>query len=65
MVALLKRLGRVAAMVGHPFARLYDLVHNGQDDIQAVYPDRHQLDAEGLMTHGSVNLMAYGSMTLH
>jgi hypothetical protein len=30
-----KKLVQILKAIAYPFARLYDLVHNGQDDIEA------------------------------
>jgi len=30
---------RILRAITYPIRRLYDLVHNGQDDMEAVYPD--------------------------
>ena len=30
---------RILKAIAYPFRRLFDLIHNGQDDIQGCYPE--------------------------
>ena len=45
---------RILRAITYPIRRLYDLVHNGQADIEAVYPESFHPTAEEAALHGSV-----------
>ena len=45
---------KILSVITYPLRRLYDLLHNGQSDIEAVYPESfHPTGAEASL-HGSV-----------
>ena len=46
---------RILKAIAYPFRRLYDLVHNGQADIEAVYPESFHPTGEEAVRQGSVN----------
>jgi hypothetical protein len=46
---------RILKAIAYPFVRLYDLVHNGQEDIEAVYPESFHPTAEEAVRQGAVN----------
>lgn len=52
---ILKKLAQILKAIASPFARLYDLVHNGQEDIEAVYPESFHPTAEEAVRQGAVN----------
>jgi hypothetical protein len=57
---------RVLKAIAHPFVRLYDLIHNGQEDIQGVYPESFNPTGEEAARHGAVISGFMGSgMTGH
>lgn len=45
---------RVLKAIAHPFMRLFDLVHNGQSDIEGVYPESFHPTGEQAARQGSV-----------
>jgi hypothetical protein len=45
---------RILKAIAYPFVRLYDLVHNGQEDIEAVYPESFHPTAEEAVRQGAV-----------
>ncbi len=57
---------KILSAITYPFRRLYDLVHNGQADIEAVYPESFHPTGQEASLHGSVisGLMGNG-MTGH
>jgi hypothetical protein len=50
----LKKLAQILKAIAHPFVRLYDLVHNGQEDIEAVYPEAFHPTGEEAARQGAV-----------
>ena len=46
---------RILKAIAYPFRRLYDLIHNGQADIEAVYPESFHPTGEEAVRQGSVN----------
>lgn len=40
--------------ITYPVRRLYDLIHNGQDDIEGVYPEAFHPSGEEAALQGSV-----------
>ena len=46
---------RILKAIAYPFRRLFDLVHNGQADIEAVYPESFHPTGEEAVRQGSVN----------
>ena len=46
---------RILKAIAYPFRRLYDLVHNGQDDIEGVYPEAFHPTGEEAARQGAVN----------
>jgi hypothetical protein len=45
---------RILKAIAHPFMRLYDLVHNGQEDIEGVYPEAFHPTGEEAARQGAV-----------
>lgn len=45
---------RILKAIAYPFRRLYDLVHNGQDDIQGCYPEAFHPTGEEAARQGAV-----------
>jgi hypothetical protein len=52
---ILKKLAQIFKAVAYPFARLYDLVHNGQSDIEGVYPESFHPTGEQASVATSMN----------
>ena len=50
-----KKLVQILKAIAYPFARLYDLGHNGQDDIEGVYPEAFHPTGEEAARQGAVN----------
>ena len=45
---------RILKAIAYPFRRLYDLVHNGLDDIQGCYPEAFHPTGEEAARQGAV-----------
>jgi len=45
---------RFLKAIAYPFVRLYDLIHNGQADIEAVYPESFHPTGEEAALQGAV-----------
>ena len=45
---------RILSAITWPIRRLYDLVHNGQDDIEGVYPESFHPTGEEAARHGGL-----------
>jgi hypothetical protein len=45
---------RILKAIAYPFRRLYDLVHNGQADIEGVDPEAFHPSAEDAARQGSM-----------
>jgi len=45
---------RILKAIAYPFRRLYDLIHNGQADIEAVYPESFHPTGEEAALQGAV-----------
>ena len=52
---IFKKLGQILKAIAFPFRWLYDSIHNGQADIEAVYPESFHPTAEESARHGAVN----------
>ena len=48
------KLVQILKAIAYPFTRLYDLVHNGQDDIEGVYPEAFHPTGEDAARQGAV-----------
>jgi hypothetical protein len=46
---------RILTAIAHPFMFVYDRIHNGQADIEAVYPESFHPTAEEAVRQGAVN----------
>lgn len=55
---------RIFLIITYPVRRLYDLIHNGQDDIEANYPEAFNPTGEEAARHGAVisGFMSSGNM---
>ena len=49
-----KKLVQILKAIAYPFRRLYDLIHNGQDDIEGVYPEAFHPTGEEAARQGAV-----------
>jgi hypothetical protein len=58
------KLVQILKVIAYPFTRLYDLVHNGQDDIEGVYPEAVHPTGEDAVRQGAVNASFNASLTL-
>lgn len=54
ILRFLKAILRVLKAIAYPFRRLYDLVHNGQEDIEGVYPESFHPTGVEAARHGAV-----------
>jgi hypothetical protein len=56
-------LVQILKAIAYPFMRLYDLVHNGQDDIEGVYPEAFHPTGEDTVRQGAVNASFNAGLT--
>jgi hypothetical protein len=54
ILRFLKAILRFLKAITYPFRRLYDLVHNGQEDIEGVYPEAFHPTGEEAVRQGAV-----------
>ena len=52
---ILKKIAQILKAIAHPFLVAYDRIHNGQADIEAVYPESFHPTGEEAVRQGSVN----------